>query len=71
MSSAYNNHQYPERTIALFYEMRGADNIKANNVSYMLVFQACIKLKEFEKGKAIHEELKQRTSTYLKNKVWF
>jgi len=49
--------------------MREKDKIKANSMSYMLYFQACIKLKLFEQGKAMHEELKQKTSTYMKNKV--
>jgi hypothetical protein len=26
-------------------------------------------LKSFEQGKAVHEELKQKTSAYIKNKV--
>jgi len=37
----------------------------------MLYFQACIMLKSFEQGKAMHEELKQKTSNYIKNKVRF
>ncbi len=66
---AYNTNQYPERTIELFNEMRQKMNIKPNNISYMLYFQACIMLKLFEQGKAMHEELKQKTSAYTKNKV--
>ncbi len=66
---AYNTNQYPERTIELFNEMREKDKIKPNNISYILYFQACIQLKLFDQGKAIHEELKQKTSAYMKNKV--
>ncbi len=51
--------------------MRQKINIKPNNISYMLYFQACIMLKSFEQGKAMHEELKQKTSNYIKNKVRF
>ncbi len=49
--------------------MREKHKIKPNNISYMLYFQACIMLKSFEQGKAVHEELKQKTSAYIKNKV--
>jgi hypothetical protein len=66
---AYNTNQYPERTIEFFNEMREKYNIKPNNVSYMLYFQACVMLKLFEQGKAMHEELKKKTSAYMKNKV--
>ncbi|CAF0935814.1 unnamed protein product [Rotaria sordida] len=68
LMTAYNTHQYPQRTIDLFYEMREKDKIKPNNTSSMLFFQACVKLQLFEQGKALHEELKQKTSAYLKNK---
>lgn len=49
--------------------MREKDKIKPNNISYTLYFQACIMLKSFAQGKAMHEELKQKSSTYMKNKV--
>ena len=62
-------NQYPERTIELFNAMREPGNIKSNNVSNMLYLQACMMLKSFEQGKALHEEIKQRTVNYLKNKV--
>ncbi|CAF2414978.1 unnamed protein product [Rotaria sp. Silwood2] len=68
LMTAYNTHQYPQRTIDLFYDMREKDKVKPNNESYMLFFQACVKLQLFEQGKALHEELKQKTSTYMKNK---
>jgi hypothetical protein len=51
--------------------MREKDKMKPNNVSYMLYFQACVILKSFEQGKAMHEELKKKVSTYMKNKVRF
>jgi len=66
---AYNTNQYPERTIELFNEMREKNTIKPNNMSYMLYFQACTMLKSFEQAKVMHEELKLKTSTYIKNKV--
>ncbi|CAF3015252.1 unnamed protein product [Rotaria socialis] len=66
--TAYNTHQNPQGAIDLFYEMQQTDKTKPNNVSFMLFFQACIKLQLFEKGKALHEELKQKTSNYIKNK---
>jgi hypothetical protein len=49
--------------------MQEKDKIKPNNVSYMLYFQACIKLKSFEQGKAMYEKIKQKSTAYLKNKV--
>jgi hypothetical protein len=49
--------------------MREKNTIKPNNMSYMLYFQACTMLKSFEQAKAMHEELKLKTSTYIKNKV--
>ena len=49
--------------------MQEKDKFKPNNVSYMLYFQACIKLKSFDQGKAMHEQLKQKTTAYMKNKV--
>lgn len=35
----------------------------------MLYFQACVMLKSFEQGKVMHEELKQKSTTYMKNRV--
>jgi hypothetical protein len=65
----YNTNQHPERTIELFNSMREPNKIKPNSISYMLYFQACVMLKSFEQGKALHEEIKQKTTNYLKNKV--
>ncbi|CAF4243967.1 unnamed protein product [Rotaria magnacalcarata] len=69
LMTAYNNHQNPQRTIDLFNGMQETDKIKPNNISFILFFQACIQLQLFEQGKALHEELKQKTSNYMKNKV--
>ncbi|UJR23443.1 hypothetical protein I4U23_026448 [Adineta vaga] len=68
LMTAYNNNEYPERAIDLFHTIQEKDNFKPNSMSYMLYIQACIKCKAFDKGKAIHEELKQKSSTYNKNK---
>jgi len=68
LMTAYNTNQYPDRTIQLFNEMHEKDNLKPNNVSHTIYFQACTMLKSFEQGKALHEELKQKSSHYMKNK---
>ncbi|CAF4322978.1 unnamed protein product, partial [Adineta steineri] len=60
--------EYPDRTIDLFNKMRENDKIKPNSMSHMLYFQACIKLKAFEQGKKLHDELKQKTANTMKNK---
>lgn len=49
--------------------MRDKEKMKPNNVTYMLFFQACIKLNAFDQGKALHEELKEKVPQYIKNKV--
>jgi hypothetical protein len=69
LSSAYNANEHPARTMDLFNEMRDVAKIKPNNVSYLLYFQACVMLKSFDQAKAMHEELKQKVSTFMKNKV--
>ena len=51
--------------------MSEKDKVKPNSTSYMIYIQACIKLKAFDKGKAIHEELKEKSAAYTKNKVNF
>ncbi|CAF3825693.1 unnamed protein product [Adineta steineri] len=68
LMTAYNNNEYPDRTIDLFNKMRENDKIKPNSMSHMLYFQACIKLKAFEQGKKLHDELKQKTANTMKNK---
>lgn len=49
--------------------MREKHQIKPNNVSGALYIQACVQLQLFDLGKALHEELKQKSLNYLKNKV--
>jgi hypothetical protein len=69
INRAYNTNQYPERTIELFNTMRGPNGIKPNNVSNILYLQACMMLKSYDQGKALHEEIKQKTTNYFKYKV--
>ncbi|CAF0788681.1 unnamed protein product [Adineta ricciae] len=68
LMTAYNNNQLPDQVIHLFHTMSEKDKVKPNSTSYMIYIQACIKLKAFDKGKAIHEELMEKSSVYTKNK---
>jgi hypothetical protein len=49
--------------------MRDQAKLKATNTSYMLYFQACILCERFVDGKQMHEEVKEKVLTYMKNKV--
>lgn len=66
---AYNANDHPQQTLDLFQEMRDKAKIKPNNVSYTLYFQACAALNLFDQAKAMHNELKEKVSSYMKNKV--
>ena len=66
---AYNTNQLPQRAIDLFHEMREKHQVKPNTVSNIFYIQACMMTKSFDLGKALHEDIKQKTPNYFKNKV--
>lgn len=66
---AYNTNQLPQQTIDLFREMREKYQVKPNTVSNIFFIQACVITKSFDLAKALHEDIKQKTPNYFKNKV--
>lgn len=61
-----NKHKTPQNTLALFDQLiHKHPNITPDFITYLLALSACIRLKNLNEGKRIHEHIQQRWSTTI------